>query len=58
MIYIEKGFKLVDWDKLENVLELLRDSEEATITVECLWYRGKVKSKDANSSKRSRYRSI
>ena len=43
MIYIEKGLRPIDWDKLENALELLRNSEETVITVECPWCRGKVK---------------
>ena len=43
MIYIEKGLRPIDWDKLENALELLRNSEGTVITVECPWCRGKVK---------------
>jgi len=43
MIYIEKGLRPIDWDKLENASELLRNSEETVITVECPWCRGKVR---------------
>ena len=43
MIYIEKGLELIDWEKLEDALELLRPFEENIVTVTCPYCGGRVR---------------
>ena len=43
MIYIEKGLEVLDWEKLEDALELLRPYEENVVTVKCPYCGGRVK---------------